>query len=136
MKRTIIFLILLGVFALPYALSAQEQPKNLYQDQIIKYTKIKKTGRGIFFGGVALTAIGTGVTLGSMYNFHSRTEESVNTQANAGGILLLAGIATMAGGTVVWVKGTKNVNRLNKSRSVSFNLNPNPNQILSLAYRF
>ena len=148
MKKLIIIL-LFGIFVFPIATQAQvitDQQKSLYQNKVYKFTKMKSAGIGLTIGGSILTLSGfimmvEGASRGSRYDYLSSDSNYCGSDLPASfylGVLgTTLGISATAGGIVLWSIGGAKVRSYSKKLNpVSLNLNPSPNQMLSLSYRF
>lgn len=145
MKKAVI-LILLGLFAFPYALQAQlqsnEQQRHFYQDKVVKFSKMKRSGVGLTICGTILTVAGIGMVTESAYRLYNDThdapyQQDAETEMALGFCATAVGLTATSGGIVLWIIGASKSNKYRKNlRYFSFDLNPAPNQMLSLAYRF
>lgn len=140
MKKTIVF-ILLGLFIFSSVLQAQDQKKILYQNKVIKFTNMKRSGVSLTFGGALLTIGGIalmaeGANQINTNNTYSRLEDNTGLFM-VGYLAACVGVGATTGGIVLWsIGGSKAKSYKQKLNSVSFNLNPGPKQVFSLAYRF
>ena len=138
--KKINIIILLGFFIFPFVLNAQvltDQQKTLYQNKVIKFTKMKKTGMGLTFGGIALSVAGVIVMNNSDFFDSVYPTDEQYTEWALGYLVCAVGIGATAGGITLWSIGGSKVRKYNqKLDSFSLNLNPSPRQFISLAYRF
>jgi len=100
---------------------------------------MKHAGVGLTIGGAVLTVIGVGVMATAeteVYNYGSY--ESTNGDKFVMGALATElGVGMTAGGIVLWSIGSSKRNKyMKKMKSLSFNLNPDPRQKLTLSYKF
>jgi hypothetical protein len=139
--KKLITIILLGMFIFPGMLHGQElkdQQKSLYQNKVYKFTKMKKNGIGLTFGGVILTAGGIAMMTNSGYD-SSYYSDSVDGAGEwlLGYLTAAVGIGATVGGITLWSIGNSKAKSYNKRlNSLSLNLNPAPKQMISLSYRF
>ncbi len=144
MKKIILF-ILLALFAAPYSMQAQElqQKQKFYENKVIKFTKMKHAGVGLTICGTVLTVAGIGLMADGAIKNENLEYDMYSPEYNEGSAEILLGlcssvigISAISGGVVLWVIGSSKANKYNHLRSFSFNLDPAPNQIFTLAYRF
>ena len=139
MKRIIVIFLLI-VFALPCVVKGQEEKRFLYERKIISFAKMKQTGIGLTFGGALLSIGGIAVmansNLGTGYiDSYGNSRETERWML--GYLALCLGVPTTAGGIVFWsIGGSKMKKYQEKLNSVSLNLNPSPQQAISLSVRF
>ena len=138
--KKIHLIVLLGFFVFPFVLNAQvltDQQKTLYQNKVIKFTKMKKTGMGLTFGGVALSVAGVIVMNNSDYFDSIYPTDNQASEWLLGYLTFAVGIGATAGGITLWsIGGSKMKKYTQKLNSFSLNLNPAPHQLISLSYRF
>ena len=145
MKKVVIF-ILLGLFAFPSVLQAQlqstEQQRNIYQNKVVKFSKMKRSGVGLTICGTVLTVVGIGMVADGAYRLYNDTHNSLNqddpeSEMAIGSCATAIGLTATSGGVVLWIIGASKANKYRKNlRYFSFDLSPAPNQMLSLAFRF
>jgi len=147
MKKTIIF-ILLVLFIYPSALKAQDQKKMLYQNKVISFTKMKRSGIGLTIGGVLLTIGGAAMMVdgarqleendrNETYDTYDSTSGDMPAEFIAGYVTACLGVGATSGGIVLWSIGASKAKKYQqKINSFSLNLNPGQRQVFSLAYRF
>ena len=150
-------IILLGIFILPLVLKAQvvtgqqkplyqnypspDQQRSLYQKKVISFTKMKRTGIYLTFGGVVLSVAGIAMMVNSGYDpyydpYYPTSDEGAGLYL-FGYFNAIAGVTATAGGITLWTIGGSKVKKYNqKLNSVYLNLNPAPRKIVSFTYRF
>lgn len=120
-------------------LAQDSSKKDLYTLKIEKFSKMRNTGIGVTIGGVILTAVGIGV-LSSAADMPYDTQEEMDafdTKVLLGTYTTMFGLAGTGGGIALWsIGGSKKKSYQKKLNTLTFNLNPNPNQKLSLVYKF
>ena len=151
-------IILLGIFILPFVLEAQVVPnqqkplyqnypspderKTLYQKKVISFTKMKRTGIYLTFGGVALSVAGLAMMVNSGFDPYYYDPYFPSSDDGAGlyyfgYINAVTGFTAIGGGITFWVIGSSRVKSYKqKLNSVYLNLNPASRQIVSFTYRF
>jgi len=142
--KKLIAIILLGMFIFPGMLHGQdlkEQQRSLYQNKAYKFTKMKKTGIGLTFGGAILTAGGIAMMVNGANDYVDddsySSSDLLPTSFYVGYIGAILGGAATTGGIVMWsIGGSKAKSYNNRLNSLSLNLNPAPKQMISLSYRF
>lgn len=136
--KTMILLILLGVFVSPIALKAQDQQKSLYQKKVISYTKMKRIGVGLTIGGLVLSVAGVALMAdGANKTYSYDIYEDGSGEFLLGYLTTCVGVGATSGGIALWaIGGSKKNKYTQKMNSLSLNLNPNHYQVFSLAYRF
>ena len=145
--KKIIIIILLGMFIFPYFLQAQvlDTKKSLYQNKVISFTKMKRTGVGITIGGTILTAVGIGLMVDAVNksnnygttNYYSTDSNDRVDEALIGYVGFFVGVAATGTGIALWaIGGSRAKNYQKKMNLVSLNLNSANHQIFSLAYHF
>lgn len=144
--KTIIIIILLGIFTFPFLSQAQvlDQKKAIYQKKVISFTKMKRSGVGLTIGGAILTVGGIALMADGAkqtnnydpYDSYS-TYDDPTSKFMVGYITTCIGVGAVAGGIVLWsIGGSKARGYQKKLNSLSLNLNPGKHQLFSLAYRF
>lgn len=142
--KNLIAIILLGMLIFPSVLYGQElkdRQKSLYQNKVYKFTKMKKTGIGLTFGGAILTAGGIAMMVNGADEYINDDSYSSTdlypTSFYVGYVGAILGGAATTGGIVMWsIGGSKARSYSKRLNSLSLNLNPAPKQIISLSYRF
>ena len=144
--KKILLLFMVSLFVFPFGMNAQninqESKKSLYERKVISFTKMKKTGMNLTFGGALLTAGGVALMINGVERMDGYNSYNSNSNAGDGEFFLgyaafLIGGSATTGGIVLWaIGGSKKKSYQRKLNSLSFNLNPGPRQAFTLAYKF
>ena len=130
-----------------------DQKKELYQHKVMTFTRMKHTGVWLTITGALLTAGGVALIVdgergennnfvytdeyGNPYSNNDKTETGAGAKILLGTLTTCVGIMATSGGVVLWtIGGSKVRSYKGKLNSLSFNYNPGPRQLFSLAYRF
>lgn len=135
--KTLIICILLVVFASPISVQAQDQKKQLYLRKVEKFTTMRNAGIGLTIGGSVLTILGISTMSNAVAEDPNLYTDESNSKFLAGYLVTALGVTAAGGGITLWaIGGSKRRSYLNKLNSLSLNLKPGHNQMLSLSYRF
>lgn len=152
MKR-IFIIIFLGILFLPSFAQLQdvEVRKTMYERKVVSFKRMKSTGVGLTIGGAVLTVVGTALMAtsdlssdydneydnGYRYGYDYENSNDEVGQFVLGMLSVVAGVATTAGGIVLWSIGSRKTKQYQqKLDMISFNVNPSTQQMVSLSYRF
>ncbi len=135
--KTLIISILLVVFASHISVQAQDQKKQLYLRKVEKFTTMRNAGIGLTIGGSVLTILGFSTMSNAVAEDPNLYTDESNSKFFAGYLVTALGVTATGGGITLWaIGGSKRRSYLNKLNSLSLNLNPGRNQMLSLSYSF
>lgn len=135
--KTLIISILLVVFASHISVQAQDQKKQLYLRKVEKFTTMRNAGIGLTIGGSVLTILGISTMSNAVAEDPNLYTDESNSKFLAGYLVTALGVTAAGGGITLWaIGGSKRRSYLNKLNSLSLNLKPGHNQMLSLSYRF
>lgn len=140
--KKIAFFILLGLISSSFALNAQESQREVYQNKVVTFTKMKRAGLGLTIGGAVVTTAGIGLLIdGSSkeaeYDYNSPDYDDATLEMLLGYCSTAVGLAATSGGIVLLTIGSSKAKQYNqKLKAVSLNLNPAPNRMIALAFRF
>ncbi len=159
MKKFRIFL-LIGILSFPFLLSAQlldqrnlqYQKKEIYEHKVMSFTRMKHAGVWLTISGAILTVGGVALIVNGANNSNTNnnpyldqydpygvrnTSEEDAAKILFGTLTACVGVIATTGGVVLWtIGGSKARSYKGKLNSLSFNYNPGPRQLFSLAYRF
>jgi hypothetical protein len=135
--KTLIISILLVVFASQISVQAQDQKKQLYLRKVEKFTTMRNAGIGLTIGGSVLTILGISTMSNAVAEDPNLYTDESNSKFLAGYLVTALGVTAAGGGITLWaIGGSKRRSYLNKLNSLSLNLKPGHNQMLSLSYSF
>ncbi len=135
--KTLIISILLVVFASHISVQAQDQKKQLYLRKVEKFTTMRNAGIGLTIGGSVLTILGFSTMSNAVAEDPNLYTDESNSKFFSGYLVTALGVTATGGGITLWaIGGSKRRSYLNKLNSLSLNLNPGRNQMLSLSYSF
>jgi hypothetical protein len=139
----IVILVLAAIlFSIP-AFSQVAQDKSFYEQKVIRYTRMKKTGTVLTIAGTVLTVVGFVALSNATWEEYEDVNGNIQQRATGGnallgGVCLIAGIGSAGAGIPLAIIGSKNKKKYeDKVKSLSFRFNANPNNTgLVLTYKF
>lgn len=117
MKQLLILLLVLNFIFPSFAQNTEPSSKSSATDYLLKSNKQKKAGWLLLGGGAGLTGIGLIVGVSTVWN---DILEGDTRGSNAAGIIMLTGLAGMAGSIPLFIAAGKN--RRKAAAEVSFKM--------------
>jgi hypothetical protein len=135
---SILILVLISI----QAFSQTNSDKALYEQKIIKYTRMKRTGTVLTIAGGVLTTVGVVILSNSSYstvsNGYGYSETHTEGNPGLGVLCFITGTGGLGAGIPLMIVGSKAKRKYeDKLQSLSLKLNVNPNHKgFALTYRF
>lgn len=139
--KTIVCILLVVILGIP-TIAQINQDKALYEQKVIKYTKMKKTGTALAVLGGILFTTGTIVMLNSsvttIEDGYGHTETYTEGAPYFGAAVFVLGMGGLGAGIPLAIVGSKSKRKYEaRVEALSFRIQANPKYSgLTLAYRF